>query len=635
MRSYRTIHPLLTRPRRQRLLWPIVAVLLLLYSPLTTLTTLAQEDDPLLNNRVLVSTHLRQEFETAQGPISFLVVLREQVEPAAFFAQHALLAASPQVRAAALYNELTSTAQLSQSSLRDWLDERGIPYRAFYLVNMIEVYGDIEVATALRRRLEIDRLVSNPMVAQLDGSTTAAPVSVVPRFRPLGVDALATAALPYGLDATNAPAVWGMGYTGQDIIVASQDTGVQWDHPALRMAYRGVISPTIAFTTPLPVNHVYNWYDAWGEDGRPNTCDQDPQIPCDDDGHGTHTVGTMVGDATADGDTILGMAPNAKWIGCRNMLNGVGTPASYTACFEFFLAPYPQGGDPFTDGRPDLAPHIINNSWGCPPSEGCDTDSLQQVVAAMRAAGQMVVASAGNKGPSCGTVQDPAAIYDEVFSVGAHDIAGTIASFSSRGPVIVDSSGRMKPDISAPGVNVRSASVNNSYRTLSGTSMASPHTAGAVALLWSARPELIGNIDATEQLLIKSAMPVSVSGCSVGGQVVAPNNVYGFGRLDVLAAVEMAQAPATLAVQVLNEAAEAQAAVELTLTDRLTGYTYAATTIFNGIAHFAPLYAGDYELAIAATPTLTQSVSLSASDEQQITFTLSTATTTYLPLITR
>ncbi|MCB0162343.1 MAG: S8 family serine peptidase, partial [Caldilineaceae bacterium] len=145
---------------------------------------------------------------------------------------------------------------------------------------------------------------------------------------------------------------------------------MEWDHPALMAAYRGVISDTTTMT--YTVDHLYNWFDAVPDAGRPARCESDPQVPCDDHGHGTHTVGTMVGDATADGKTILGMAPGAQWIGCRNMDHGTGTPASYAACFEFFLAPYPQDGDPMTDGKPELGPNIINNSWACPPSEGCD-----------------------------------------------------------------------------------------------------------------------------------------------------------------------------------------------------------------------------------------------------------------------
>src|SRR5262249_22704433 len=162
------------------------------------------------------------------------------------------------------------------------------------------------------------------------------------------------------------------------------DTGVQWDHPALRAQYRGVKGNT--------VDHTYNWLDAIPDNGSPDPC-EGSIAPCDDYGHGTHTVGTMVGESS---DITYGVAPGAQWMVCRNMRHGVGSPESYTTCFEFFMAPYPPNGDPFRDGKPELAPDIINNSWGCPPSEGCNKDSLRQVVETVRAAGLMVVASAGN-----------------------------------------------------------------------------------------------------------------------------------------------------------------------------------------------------------------------------------------------
>jgi subtilisin family serine protease len=239
------------------------------------------------------------------------------------------------------------------------------------------------------------------------------------------------------------------------------------------------------------------------------------------------------------------------------MRGGVGTPGSYITCFEWLLAPYPQGGDPFTDGNPQLAADVINNSWGCPPSEGCDAESLRQIVDTMRAAGILVVASAGNEGGGglgasvCSSVQNPIAIYDSVLSVGAHGQNGQIAYFSSRGPVIVDGSGRRKPDIAAPGVAVFSTkpTARGRYGFESGTSMASPHVAGAVALLWSALPELKGDIDRTEELLLRAATPVLDNNCDPDGPPQAPNNVYGAGRLDVLAAIEMMQG-VTLTIKV-------------------------------------------------------------------------------------
>src|SRR5205085_7688764 len=117
-------------------------------------------------------------------------------------------------------------------------------------------------------------------------------------------------------------------------------------------------------------------------------CGTDSVLPCDDSGHGTHTMGTAVG---SDGGTNkIGMAPGAKWIGCRNMDRGVGTPARYIECMEFFLAPYPVGGTP-AQGDPNLAPDITTNSWGCPPSEGCSATTLQAAVEAQRAAGIFMV----------------------------------------------------------------------------------------------------------------------------------------------------------------------------------------------------------------------------------------------------
>jgi serine protease AprX len=164
---------------------------------------------------------------------------------------------------------------------------------------------------------------------------------------------------------------------------------------------------------------------------------------------------------------------------------------------DFFLAPYPIGGG---QGDPTKAPDVTINSWGCPASEGCSANTLQAAVEAQRAAGIMMVVAAGNSGLACSTVTDPPSLYDASYTVGALN-TGTdnIASFSSRGPVNVDGSGRIKPDITAPGTSTRSASnsSDSSYTTASGTSMATPHISGAVALLWSANPALQNNIDAT------------------------------------------------------------------------------------------------------------------------------------------
>ncbi|MBU0703462.1 MAG: S8 family serine peptidase, partial [Chloroflexi bacterium] len=184
--------------------------------------------------------------------------------------------------------------------------------------------------------------------------------------------------------------------------------------------------------------------------------------------------------------------------------------------------------------------HVINNSWTCPPEEGCDWDALQSVVENVRAAGIVVVASAGNDGSSCSTVQDPPAIYAAAFSVGATDSSDNIAGFSSRGPVTRDGSNRPKPDVSAPGVSVRSSVPGGGYGWKSGTSMAGPHVAGTVALLLSAAPRLIGDVGTTEWIIEQTARPrTTTQTCGDDNPGDVPNNVYGWGIVDALAAVRI------------------------------------------------------------------------------------------------
>ena len=570
----------------------------------------AQPPAPTAPSPAKLTQSLATELTDAPAPVAFLVILAEQLDVAA-------VAQTTDVddavtRRTAIYAALTSHARQTQAPLRAWLDAQGIDYHAHYLVNMLEVRGDLTLAQTLAQRPDVARLVRNPLVNGLEADEETDKTAWAAWHTRVSLPQLApTADLPWGLTYTNADDVWALGFRGQQIVVAGQDTGVMWDHLALKPTYRGWDAPA------LTVTHTYNWLDAWGRDPILDpTCPADAQTPCDDQGHGTHTLGTVVGDATALGYTVIGMAPDATWIACRNMRGGVGTPASYTSCFEFFLAPYPQGGDPMTEGRPELAPHVINNSWGCPPSEGCDVDSLRQVVATMRAAGIFVAASAGNSGPSCSTVNNPIGMHDAVISVGAHASNGAIASFSSRGPVTVDGSGRLKPDLSAPGVGVFSALPGQGMGTLSGTSMAAPHVAGAVALLWSAAPELIGDIDLTEQLLLKSAIPVTSSNCITDAQ--SPNPVYGYGQLDILHAVQLATAPVSLTISVVDNVGQPITDATVTLADTRTGFQYTQTTAANGSVHWGAS-AGDTPQQMRSTPILyagTYTVAITRRDVQ-------------------
>src|SRR6266498_2252575 len=422
-----------------------------------------------------------------------------------------------------VYNTLLNKARTTQEPILQWLRERNIEHQSFYIVNAILVKGTREIAAALAARPDVARVTGNPHIH--NDLPQPGPVEQSP-LQPRTPGAPAT--IEPGIQYTHAPQVWALGFTGQGIVVASADTGVRWTHNALKPHYRG--------WDGMVADHDYNWHDSIHTGG--GVCGPDSPFPCDDSAHGSHTTGTMVGD---DGmGNQIGMAPGAKWIGCRNMDQGDGTPARYIECMEWFLAPYPIGGG---QGDPLRAPDITSNSWTCPPSEGCSVATLQAAVEAQAAAGIMMVVNAGSQGPACSTVQDPPAIYAAAYSIGALN-TGTdnVASFSSRGPVIIDGSNRIKPDITAPGTNIRSSynTSDNAYSILSGTSMATPHIAGAMALLWCARPELRHNISASRTVLNEAAFFLAYKQCGTPGP---PNNVSGWGRVDILAAASPTPPP--------------------------------------------------------------------------------------------
>jgi len=319
----------------------------------------------------------------------------------------------------------------------------------------------------------------------------------------------------WNITMIGADKVWkDFGVTGKGIVVGQSDTGVDGAHPALKDSYRG-----------LTQGNDYNWYDPWTNSKSPN----------DQEGHGTHTLGIVLGQGG------IGVAPGAQWMACVNLERNLGDTALYLNCMQFMLAPFPHNGDPFKDGDPLRAADVLNNSWGCPTLEGCDAESLRPAVDALHAAGIFTVVSAGNDGPVCATLDNPPAIYNSVFSVGAVDQGGNMAPFSSRGPVTIDGSNRIKPDISAPGVDVVSSLPNGTYGPESGTSMAGPHLVGVVALMWSANSQLIGDIDHTEQILVQTATPYSGAEppdeCFTGSK---PSNAYGYGIVNAYDAVKMA-----------------------------------------------------------------------------------------------
>jgi serine protease AprX len=443
----------------------------------------------------------------------YLVVLSDQAD----FSGAAALR-TKQEKGRYVRDALWNKAQSIQGPILKMLRERGIEHRSFYIVNMVWVKGDFDLAMTLAARSDVARIEGNPVIRNIPNPLPVEKISDRPET-PQTVEP--------GITYVHAPLVWAEGYTGQGVVIGGADTGYRWTHNALRNHYRGWDGTT--------ADHDYNWHDSIHESSG-NPCGNDSPQPCDDNGHGTHTIGTAVGDDGAGNQ--IGMAPGAKWIGCRNMDRGFGTPANYLECFEFFLAPYPVGGTP-AEGDPSLAPDVTINPWGCPPSEGCSTVTLQQAVEAQLAAGINTVVTAGSAGPGCSTVSDPPAIYEAVYSVGALS-TGTdnLTSFSSRGPVVADGSNRIKPDITAPGTNTRSSynTSDTAYAILSGTSMATAHVAGGTALFLSARPILRHDVAMQRSVLNNSAFHLNSSACSSSGSW--PNNLFGYGRLDVKAAYD-------------------------------------------------------------------------------------------------
>jgi subtilisin family serine protease len=430
---------------------------------------------------------------------SVFVVLKDQAD-----LSQASSIADVDARRVWIYETLTNQADETQPDLMSWLDQRRIPYRRYYLVNGLEVKTDVIRRWQLARQPAVERVIYNPNLR---------PIPELPSLGS-GMDSKPEE-IPWGIEAIGAPRVWSeLGITGAGVVMGQSDSGVDASHPALASTYRGNAS-----------GDAYNWYDPWY--GKP--------APYDINGHGTHTLGTAVG------QTGVGVAPGASWFACANLVRAFGSTSHYLDCMQFMLAPQPPDGDPLHDGRPDMAADISTNSWGCPPNlEGCDQLTLWQATDVLREAGIFFVAAAGNEGPGCDSMETPPGNYDNVFSVGAIDPNGDLADFSSRGPDTQSPDASSSPELLAPGVEVLSAWPDAQWQYSPGTSMAAPHVAGVVALMWSANPKLRGDIDATERILLETAAPYNgrADDCGVPGEY--PDSGAGYGIVDAYAAVKRA-----------------------------------------------------------------------------------------------
>ncbi len=395
-----------------------------------------------------------------------------------------------QERGEIVYEALRQTAATSQADLLRYLEAQKRngkvkAYKPYFIVNMVLVDGSSDVLNALAAREEVAYIYAAPtlyLVQQVSPGVLVA---------------------EWGVAQIRANDVWADFNTkGEGIVVANIDSGVDYDHPALVNQYRGTVTGS----------DDYSFYDPANDCGG---------TVCDDNvvSHGTHTMGTMVGD---DGTgNQIGVAPGAMWIAakaCNNL--GACSSGDILDSMEWMLAPCAFGEAPgHVSCDPEKRPNIVNNSYGGPGVNGL----YQAAVDAWHASGIIPVYSAGNSGPGASTVGYPGN-YCNVIGVGATDSGDVIASFSSRGPGQVACPD--KPDVSAPGVNIRSSIDGGLYDTLDGTSMAAPHVAGCIALINSLGVNM--TYDDAFNALTTTAVDLGAAGF---------DNDYGYGRIDCYAAV--------------------------------------------------------------------------------------------------
>jgi uncharacterized repeat protein (TIGR01451 family) len=453
---------------------------------------------------------LREIIEDGQA--TFIVYLREQAD----------LSAATRIKTLAerrltVFDTLRRTAERSQRDILAYLHKQEQAGYAsdivpFWVFNGVAVTGDFQTLAAIAQRDDVVKIRANhvlhlpkPVEGPAQGDS----------------DAQRPQTLLWNIERIRANKVWNeLGITGQGVVVANIDTGVDWQHNALRDKYRGKDG-----------DHNYNWFDFTGTY---------PQAPNDGHNHGTHTMGTIVGDGVDESGQRLqtGVAPGAQWIAVKVFSDSGDTSDVWIhQAFQWILAPTDLNGE---NPDPTRAPDVVNNSWGS--SNGADV-TFQPDVRALRAAGIVPVFSAGNSGElGVGTVGSPGS-FPESIAVGATEPDPIVASFSSQGPSFWD---EMKPEFSAPGRSIRSTVPGNQYAVFSGTSMAAPHVTGSIALMLEAarksaaklatktaptvdgvalqRADPVPGIDDLEQMLALTAVDLGAPG---------PDNVAGAGRIDV------------------------------------------------------------------------------------------------------
>jgi bacillopeptidase F len=465
-----------------------------------------------------ITSKLQDQFKKDKH-VTYLVKFKEQVDTksvekkAADQAKKQKLSANSKklLKRNLVVSELRSTALETQAEVKKYLNNEKKSgavkeVKGFYVVNGMAVTSTKEVMEKIANFPEVEKILPNEtrqLIQPVKVDSSGA--SVMPKAKKADNQ---PANVEWNIDRVGAPAVWDMGIDGAGTVVASIDTGVQWNHPALKEKYRG-FDPQ----NPDAPDNEFNWFDATAGQG----------TPYDDQGHGTHVTGTMVG-SEPDGNNQIGVAPGAKWIAVKAFTADGGSDVDLLEAGEWILAPKDAEGNP----HPEMAPDVVNNSWGGGP--GLD-EWYREMVAAWRAAEIFPEFSAGNTdlfnpgGP--GSVATPAN-YPESFATGATDINDNLGSFSLQGPSPYQ---EVKPEISAPGVNIRSSVPGSNYEGgWNGTSMAGPHVSAVVALLKQANAGL--TVDEIEEILMTTAVPLTD-----GTFPETPNNGYGHGLVNAFDAV--------------------------------------------------------------------------------------------------
>ncbi|MFK7948229.1 MAG: S8 family serine peptidase [Saprospiraceae bacterium] len=436
--------------------------------------------------------------------IDVVILLEDKVDAEALRKQFDANLTSIAVRTETTIRLLKEKANTTQPDLINTLSNFGVSQdkiQRYWIVNMLKVKMPLNQISALTSLDEIAYLDIQGVLA-LDEFTTESREDRVE-----GVDGImAVNGIEPGLAAINAPKMWALGYTGFGTKALSIDTGVEPTHPAIANHYQGLFT-----------NDSESWFDFGNNSNSPNDCD----------GHGTHTVGTMLGLDRSTNDTI-GVAFDATWMGAQAIC-GFGS-SDNVASLQWAMDP--DGNSTTIDDMPT----VICNSWYDPSANNSQCGGMyQNLFDAIEAVGIAVVFSAGNDGPGASTITAPKNVNNDlvsVFCVGslnANNVNLPISGFSSRGPATCGDTGSylIKPEVSAPGQNVRSADLNGTYSLKSGTSMAAPHVAGAILLLKQAFPTLTGRD-------LKLALYFSAVDLGVQGE----DNVYGMGMIDVYAAYQ-------------------------------------------------------------------------------------------------